>query len=137
MTRPRKGVRTRSALTPIPLDPEQTLFEVPTRDLWQSALYASDGTVVGRVIRQVIEARMYTIRYLVIYAPAEGRHFVVPSSAITDIEPNEVRCNLDVDRLRQLPDFGRALSRHDEELVFSTLGRTPYWIEEAPYLDNP
>src|SRR5690606_2602828 len=68
--RKRRVVKTQSV---IPLDADETLFETSSREVWQSTLISADGVEVGPVIRQVIEPRMYTIRYLVVYDRSEER----------------------------------------------------------------
>lgn len=110
---------------------EKTLYETAVKDLWQMRCKTLDGQTVGRVIRQVIEPQMYTIRYFVVYQPEADRHFLIPSNTIKDIAGDEVCCDLDIERIKALPAFKQRADRQYEETIYKTLGRKPYWVEEA------
>lgn len=121
----------------IPLNATQTLFETGSRDIWQLPFYSSDGYFYGVVIRQVIEPKMYTVRYLVIYSPEHGRHLVVPTTTLLDITSDAVMSELTKAELDSLPSFRHSLSRSEEAAVYQVLNRTPYWIEEEEVMAPP
>ncbi|HET7560547.1 MAG TPA: PRC-barrel domain-containing protein [Limnochordia bacterium] len=114
-----------------PLDDAHRLYEFATRDLWQRPVLASDGRPFGTIIRQIIEPEMYTIRYLIVYDTLSGRHFLVPASAIVDIDTDGVKTDISPGAARHLPDFAAHLAKADEDAVYAALGRVPHWIEEA------
>lgn len=114
------------------VDPACTLYDVGTRDLWQVQVEARGGVPVGRVVRQIIEPRLYTVRYLIVFDPENGRRFLLPSNTITDIGAEGVVCNLDSALVALLPEFKATLERPDEEALYQAIGRTPHWVEEAP-----
>lgn len=116
--------------TVTPLDPLQTLFETGSREIWQLPFYSSDGYIYGVVTRQIIEPRMYTVRYLVVYSPEHGHHVVVPATALKDITAEAVISDLTRAELDSLPPFHQSLSRKEEAAVYEVINRTPYWIEE-------
>lgn len=113
------------------LDPDERLFETGSREVWQSRLTTADGCEVGPVVRQVIEARMYTVRYLVVYDLEEGRHLLLPSNTIVDITDSRVYSSLTREQIRLLPAFESRVNRSYEEQIYQAVGRTPYWVEEA------
>lgn len=116
------------------LDPEERLFEVGSREVWQSLLITADGGEVGPVVRQVVEARMYTVRYLVVYDVEAERHLLLPSNTIVDITDARVYSSLTREEVRLLPTFRqRPFDRSYEEQIYRAVGRTPYWVEEAPF----
>lgn len=114
----------------IPLDPEETLFETGSREVWQSLLITEDGVEIGPVIRQVVEPRLFTIRYLVVYDVERERHILLPSNTIVDITENRVHASLSREAIRGLPEFHQQVNRSYEEALYQALGRTPYWLEE-------
>ncbi|MBI2914455.1 MAG: PRC-barrel domain-containing protein [Firmicutes bacterium] len=114
-----------------PLDPDKTLYEVGTRDLWQSEVLSQEGESVGRVIRQVIEPEMYTVRYLVIRTLPADRHVLIPSNTVTDITEEAVCCGLSKSEIERLPNFLQEMNRAYEEELYRTLNRKPHWVEEA------
>lgn len=115
----------------IPLDAEETLFETSSREVWQSTLVTMDGIEVGPVVRQVIEPRMYTIRYLIVYDVRRERHVLHPSNAIEEIEDRCVHSSLSGKEIESMPPFLHTLSRPYEQAIYECLGRTPYWQEES------
>ncbi|NLV92842.1 MAG: hypothetical protein GX030_10705 [Firmicutes bacterium] len=121
---------TKGRKTVIALDEDQSLFEVGSREVWQLPLISSDGDVVGVVVRQVIEARMYTVRYLIVFSPQRDRQFVIPANALADITADGVVCNLTSQQLESLPTFSQSLTKAEEEEIYSYVPQTPYWIEE-------
>lgn len=125
--RKRRVVKTQSVN---PLDADETLFETSSREVWQSTLISADGVEVGPVIRQVIEPRMYTIRYLVVYDRRMDRHVLHPSNAIVDITDQSVLSSLSWREIAMIPSFSQSVSREDEQALYDCLGRTPYWQEE-------
>lgn len=126
--------RVRSPRSPnarvIPLDPEQTLYETGSKEVWQSLLTTADGAEIGPVIRQVVEPRMYTIRYLVVHDLERERHILLPSNTIVDITEDRVYSSLTKSDIVELPAFQQSVSRSYETALYATLGRTPYWLEE-------
>lgn len=125
----RKGIKA----TVVPLDPDATLYETGTREVWQSRLVTSDGREIGPVIRQVVEPGMYTIRYFVVYDLEQDRHVLVPANTVTDITSTHVHINVSAEHIRQIPPFRREMDRGFEESVYHALGRTPHWVEEARF----
>lgn len=123
--------------TVVPLDPEATLYETGTREVWQSRLITADGQEIGPVIRQVVEPGMYTIRYFVVYDLKQDRHVLVPTNTVTDITPTQVHTNVSCDHIRQMPAFQREMTRGFEETVYDALDRTPHWVEEAWIQTSP
>jgi len=117
--------------TVVPLDPDATLYETGTREVWQSRLVTSDGQEIGPVIRQVVEPGMYTIRYFVVYDLREDRHVLVPTNTVTDITSTHVHTNVTLEHIRQMPAFCHEMTRGFEETVYDALDRTPHWVEEA------
>jgi len=115
------------------LDPDERLFEIGSREVWQSLLTTADGREVGPVVRQVVEARMYTVRYLVVYDVEEERHLLLPSNTIVDITDSRVYSSLTREQIRLLPAFESRVSRSYEEQIYQAVGRTPYWVEEARF----
>lgn len=115
----------------VPLDPDHTLYETGSREVWQSTLVTSDGQEIGPVIRQVIEPGMYTIRYFVVYDLARERHILVPSNTVIDIQDARVYCAMSATEIAGVPSFMQSLNRGYEQEVYAAAGRTPYWIEEA------
>lgn len=118
------------------LDPDERLYEVGSREVWQSLLTSSDGDEVGPVVRQVIEARMYTIRYLVVYDLEAERHLLLPSNTIVEITDSHVYSSLTREEIRHLPSFHQAVNRSYEEQIYQAVGKTPYWVEEARLLSR-
>lgn len=114
----------------IPLDPDETLYEFGSREVWQSTLITSDHQEVGPVIRQVVEPGMYTIRYFVVYDMPRSRHILVPSNAVIDISDAKVYCSLSLAEVEAMPSFVRAMDRGYEQEVYEAAGRTPHWVEE-------
>jgi len=125
----KKRVRSRGFRV-VPLDPDQTLFETGSREVWQSLLTTADGAEIGPVVRQVIEPRMYTIRYLVVYDRERDRHILVPSNTLVDITEDRVHSSLTRREIAGLPSFRQSVDRDYEAALYETLGRTPYWLEE-------
>jgi len=113
------------------LNPEKTLYETSIRDLWQLELITADGQIAGRVIRQVIEPKMYTIRYLIVYSVGNDRHILLPSNIITRISELGVYCSAELDQINDLPDFSDSLDRQIECTIHQTLNVVPYWEEES------
>lgn len=113
------------------LDPDETLFETGTREVWQALLTTSDGEEIGPVVRQVIEPKMYTVRYLVVYDVVRERHVLVPSNTIVEIAEGRVHASLASRDVAQLPPFSQSVTRSFEEGLYQAVGRTPYWVEEA------
>ncbi len=122
---------------PAPPSPEQRLIEVSTRELWQLELWSADGLSAGRVIRLIIEPRLYTVRYLVVYAPAQDRHVPVPATCVQDIGEEGVRCDLALAEIQRLPSLPAEWTRGFEEALHTAAGRTPYWVEEAMFQPPP
>lgn len=114
----------------IPLDPDETLFETASKEVWQSLLVTRDGAEIGPVIRQVVEPRLYTIRYLVVYDVERDRHILLPANTIVDITEDRVYSNLSQAEVAELPAFHQKVNRSYEEALYQALGRTPYWLEE-------
>lgn len=115
------------------VDAEQKLYETAGRELWQSPVITADGLPFGRVVRQIIEPSLYTVRYLVVLTP-QGHHVLLPSTSVVDITEEGVICNLDVTELDRLPAFRQTISRVDEEAIYQLIGQTPHWVEEADVL---
>lgn len=113
-----------------PLNPDETLYEMGSREVWQSTLVTSDGQEVGPVIRQVIEPDMYTIRYFIVYDLHRDRHILVPSNAVTDIHDARVYCGVSAASIESIPSFQDYVNRGYEEEVYEAARRTPHWIEE-------
>lgn len=113
-----------------PLNADETLYEIGSREVWQSTLVTSDCQEVGPVIRQVIEPEMYTIRYFIVYDLRRDRHILVPSNAVTDIYDARVYCGLSSADIESMPSFKHFVNRGYEEEVYEAAGRTPHWIEE-------
>lgn len=111
--------------------PDATLLEVGNRDLWQLELISRDHQVCGRIIRQLVEPGMYTIRYLIVYDKGSGNHVPIPADTITDITEEAVFCNIDAKEFSSLPRLTDPLDRTQEEQIHAILSQTPYWIEEA------
>lgn len=118
------------------LDPDERLYEVGSREVWQSLLTTSDGGEVGPVVRQVIEARLYTVRYLVVYDTEAERHLLLPSNTIVDITDSHVYSSLTREEIRHLPAFHQEVDRSYEEQIYQAVGKTPYWVEEARLLHH-
>lgn len=121
----------------VPLDPDETLFETGSKEVWQSLLTTIDGAEIGPVVRQVVEPRMYTIRYLVVYDRERERHILLPSNTIVDITEDRVHSNLTKGDVAELPSFRQSMNRGYEKALYETLGRTPYWLEEEAALKSP
>ena len=66
---------------------------------------------IGPVIRQVVEPRMYTIRYLVVYDLERERHILLPSNTIVDITEDRVHSSLTKGDVAELPSFRQSVSR--------------------------
>jgi len=113
-----------------PLNPDGTLYETASREVWQSLLVTSDHHEVGPVVRQVIEPGMYTIRYFVVYDLPRQRHILLPSNSVVDIADGRVYCSLRLADVMALPAFVDVLDREYEKEVYEAAGRTPYWVEE-------
>ncbi|HEX6971221.1 MAG TPA: hypothetical protein VF234_03300 [Limnochordia bacterium] len=113
------------------VDPAATLFDMGTRDLWQVPVLSRSGALIGRVVRQIVEPRLYTVRYLVVFDAASGRRFLLPANTIVDVAEEGVLCNLDTREVQALPPAGPILDRPEEEALYKAIGRTPHWIEEA------
>jgi len=114
----------------VPLDPDETLFETGSREVWQSLLVTQDGAEIGPVVRQVVEPRLYTIRYLVVYDLERDRHILLPSNTIVDITEDRVLSSLSRAQVAELPAFHQKVNRSYEEALYQAVGRTPYWLEE-------
>ena len=114
----------------VPLDPDHTLYETGSGEVWQSVLTTVDGAEIGPVIRQVVEPRMYTIRYLVVYDRERERHILLPSNTIVDITEDRVYSSLTQKHIAELPSFRQSVDRNYETALYESLGRTPYWLEE-------
>lgn len=113
------------------INPDVTLLEVANRDLWQLELISRGDHVCGRIIRQLVEPSMYTIRYLIVYDRHSGHHIPVPANTIIDITEKGVFCNIGAVEFASLPNMSDPLSRTQEEQIHSILAQTPYWVEEA------
>ncbi len=111
--------------------PGESLREVGTRDLWQLALVSRDGHICGRVIRQMVELSMYTVRYLIVYDENSQRHIPIPANTIQEITTEAIFCNIDAHLLRSLPSLNYPFDRVQEEVIHKSLSLMPYWIEEA------
>ena len=107
------------------------LMEVANRDLWQLDLVSRDDCVCGRVIRQLVEPSMCTIRYLIVYDRTSGHHVPVPADTILEITEDAVFCNIDAAGFWSLPALSRPFDRTKEEQIHAILAQTPYWVEEA------
>ena len=70
--------------------PAGTLLEVGNREIWQLELVSRDQIPCGRIVRQLVEPEMYTIRYLIVYDIKSGRHVPVPANAVTEITSEAV-----------------------------------------------
>lgn len=116
--------------TVTPLDPEKTLYEVGSKEVWQSLLTTADGHEIGPVIRQVVEPRMYTVRYLVVYDTGADRHVLVPSNTIVDITASRVHSSLTRHDVQEMPTFSHTVTRSYEEDIYQSVGRMPHWLEE-------
>lgn len=114
-----------------PLNSDETLYEIGSKEVWQSTLVTSDSEEIGPVIRQVIEPDMYTIRYFIVYDLKRERHILVPSNAVVDINNARVYCGLSAHDIESIPPFSYFVNRGYEEEVYEAAGRTPHWIEEA------
>lgn len=119
------------------LNSSETLVELANRDLWQLELVTKNGCNLGRVIRQVVEPGMYTIRYFIVYNVAADRHILIPANSIIDITEDRVLCNLNEKDVAALPSFLQSVSRSYEEEIHTILAQTPYWVEEADVLGQP
>ncbi|MCK9221526.1 MAG: hypothetical protein M0Q40_02705 [Limnochordia bacterium] len=115
---------------------KRRLLETKNRDLWQSELVSAEGRVLGRIVRQIIEVDMYTIRYFIVYCQESGKHLIVPSDAVRDIEDNRVYTYVTQESLTKLPDLSRPVENVEEE-IYRVIGRKPYWEEEALPEDFP
>lgn len=112
---------------------EQTLYEVASRETWQCEVLTSDGTVVGRAVRQIVEPQAYSVRYLIVFDPGTGRRLLVPATLVTGAEPGAILCSLTATEAALLPEYQENLSREQETATYKSLARTPYWEEEAPF----
>jgi hypothetical protein len=107
------------------------LLEVANRDLWQLDLVSRDDRVCGRVIRQLVEPSMCTIRYLIVYDKISEHHVPVPADTILEITEKAVFCDIDAAGFSLLPTLSCPFDRTKEEQVHAILSQTPYWVEEA------
>jgi hypothetical protein len=114
--------------------PDAVLLEVGNRDLWQLKLISRDQVPCGRIVRQLVEPKMYTIRYLIAYDVRTGRRIPVPANAVTEITREAVFCNIDALKFLSLPQLAEPLDRVQEEEIHAVLEQTPYWVEEAAFM---
>ena len=108
---------------------KRRLLETKTRDLWQLELVSADGHILGRVVRQIVEVDMYTIRYFIVYCADTGKHYIVPSDTIYAIEDDRVYTSLTRAHLTKLPDLSVPVEDVEEE-IYRIIGHRPYWEEE-------
>ena len=80
----KKGRRRRGA---VQVDAEATLYEMGSRDVWQARFILSNGEEAGRVVRQIVEPELYTVRYLIVFLPEEGRRVLAPSRPVAKGTP--------------------------------------------------
>lgn len=114
--------------------PTGTLLEVGNREIWQMELVSRDRVTCGRIVRQLVEAEMYTIRYLIVYDMTTDRHVPVPANAVTEITSEAVFCSIDAIKFLSLPKLTLPLDRAQEEEIYGIIEQTPYWIEEAAFI---
>ncbi|HHV93309.1 MAG TPA: hypothetical protein GXX47_02090 [Firmicutes bacterium] len=110
------------------------LLEVGNREIWQLKLVTRDHIPCGRIVRQLVEPEMYTIRYLIVYDPETGRRVPLPANTVTEITNEAVFCNIDALKFLSLPNLNLPLSRAQEEEIYGIIEQTPYWVEEAAFL---
>ncbi|NLA58099.1 MAG: hypothetical protein GX855_04235 [Firmicutes bacterium] len=115
---------------------DATLLEVGNREIWQLELVSRDQVSCGRVVRQLVEPQMYTIRYLIVYDAATGRRVPVPANAVTEITNEAVFCSIEATKLFSLPTLTQPLNRAQEEEIYGIIDQTPYWIEEAALIQE-
>ncbi|HHT72551.1 MAG TPA: hypothetical protein GX008_02420 [Firmicutes bacterium] len=108
------------------VDEQQTLWEERNRDIWQLPIISDDGEYCGNVIAQIVEPQEYLVRYLVVFSKGEQKHYLLPSDTVERID-QVVQCKVEAAYLRELPPFGRQISRQFEEEVYKAIGLTPYW----------
>ena len=129
--------RGRNRRPPKPVNADGTLVEMSSRDVWQAELITRDEKSAGRVVREVVEPSMYTVRYLIVYRPEEERHVLLPATSVQDILAGAVACTLSAAEIGQLPTYGLTeITRCDEKAIYDAADRTPHWIEEAGLHDR-
>jgi hypothetical protein len=117
-----------------PLNPAASLYEETPRDIWQCELYSSDGHTLGHAVAQIVERRLWTVRYLVVYNPTRALRVLIPASLVMGVEPGRILCNITADEALRLPEYKGHLSRMEEIAIHQLLKRVPYWEEESRFL---
>lgn len=116
-----------------PVNSEETLYEVASREIWQCDVVTADGALVGRAVREIVEPRAYLVRYIIVFDFTNGRRLLVPATLVTGVKEGTILCNLDAGEVPLLPEYQETLSREEELATYQNLARTPYWVEEAAY----
>ncbi|MGI6083349.1 MAG: hypothetical protein ACOYEP_10795 [Limnochordia bacterium] len=117
-----------------PLNPAASLYEETPRDIWQCELCSSDGRSFGHAVAQIVERRLWTVRYLVVYDSARALRVLIPASLVMGVEPGRILCNITADEAGRLPEYKGYLSRVEEVSLHHLLKRVPYWEEESHFL---
>jgi len=106
-----------------------TLYECPSREIWQCRILTSERICIGRAVQQIIEPRTYCVRYLVVYNPERQCRLLLPASLVQDAEPDSIICNISAQTAVHLQPYTVPLSREMEVLVHQAAGCRPYWAD--------
>lgn len=117
-----------------PVDATTTLYEEVPREIWQCELVSSDGIALGRAVSQIVERRLWTVRYLVVYDPVRSLRLLLPATLIIGVEPGKILCSIAATEAALLPEYRGRLSRVEEVALYKALDRMPYWEEESGFL---
>lgn len=119
------------------VNPEGTLYEEVSREIWQCRVVSIDDRVIGHAICQIVERRLCTVRYIIMYDPTQAKRLLLPATLVVGAEPGLILCDITSSEAELLPEYQESLSRLDELMIYQKLGRTPYWEEESGYPPIP
>lgn len=117
-----------------PVNAAASLYEEVPREIWQCELLSSDGLTLGRAVCQIVERRLWTVRYIVVYDPARSLRLLLPATLVTGVEPGRILCSITATEATLLPEYHGHLSRVEELALYKALDRVPYWEEESVFL---
>ncbi len=108
------------------IDSDKQLVESRNVDTWQLPVVNQAGEYFGNVTAQIVQPSACMVRYFKVYSSDTNRHFLLPSDTVFSID-DKVYCNVDSDRVAQLPEFIEEINREKEMEIYRIISKKPYW----------
>lgn len=98
----------------------RTLWLDRNPDTWQLEVMSCDGAYCGNVVGQIVEPKQCLVRYFIIFAADQTRHFLLPSDSVHKIE-GELYSAHTAKSLLRLPTYHHTVTERLERQIHAVL----------------